>query len=257
VKEELEEIAKAVRMAVLPVAGTPSAGEIVGHGADGNFSYRIDRIAEDAAFSKIKEMGLKYNILSEESQFQDNGAEETLVLDPVDGSRNAINGLPMFSVSIAVGKKNLAGVRAGLVMDILSGRVYYAEKDNGATMDDKPLKTRKYDERRSVFLLNLGANASSNLYDLSRKSPVVRSYGSAALEICLVAEGRADLYANRSIDNRHAVRIVDIAAAFLILREAGGELYDATGNLLEMQFDINDRKNIFAVGDSTLRRLVV
>lgn len=256
-KDVLLSIAQAVRQSVLPLIGTPEAGEVVGRGADGNYSYRIDRVAEDAAFAEIKRLGLSYNILSEESSFQDNGSKETLVLDPVDGSRNAIIGLPMYSVSIAIGSGSLSRVREGLVLDIASGRAYYAEKDHGATLDERPLKVRSYDEKRSVFLLNLGMNSSSTVFDIGRKSPIVRSYGSAALEISMIAEGKADLFVSRAIDNSHAMRIVDIAAASLILREAGGQLYDATGNLLDMNFDINDRKNIFAIGDTSLRRLVL
>ncbi|MEM3851437.1 MAG: inositol monophosphatase family protein [Methanomassiliicoccales archaeon] len=256
-KEEFIKIANAVREAVMPVAGTPEAREIVGKGADGAASFKIDRTAENAALNAIKDLGLKFNILTEETGFVDGGGTETIVIDPVDGSRNAINGLPMYSFSIAVGSRGLSGMREGLVMDLQSGRVYFAEKGLGATCDNRSIRTREYNERGSIFLLNLGANASTSVLDFARRSAIVRSYGSAALEMCLVAEGRADLYVNKSIDSAHSMRIVDIAAAALILREAGGEIYDTTGNLLDMELRIDDRKGVIAVGDKNLRRMVV
>ncbi len=254
-KAELTEIASAVRSAVLPVAGRESAGEIVGHGVDGAPSYAVDMIAEKAALEAVDRLGLKLNILSEESSYVDNGAPDTLVMDPVDGSRNAINNLPFFSVSLAVGSRSLTGVKSGLVMNLITGDTYYAEKGKGATLNDAPIRTRRLDEKKSVFLVYVGAHASANAYDIMRKSSMVRSYGSAALEMCLVASGCADVFYMRSVDTAHALRIVDIAASSLVLREAGGEVYDITGNIMDMRFDMTDRKSVIAVGDKAMRRL--
>ena len=59
----------------------------------------------------------------------------------------------------------------------------------------------------------------------------------------------------RSVDTAHALRIVDIAASSLILRESGGEVFDITGNVMDMQFDMTDRMSLIAVGDKSMRRL--
>lgn len=254
-KAELGAIAGAVRKAVLPVVGKKEAAEIVGQGVDGAPSYAIDMIAENAAMDALKETGLNLNVLSEESKYVDNGAPETLVIDPVDGSRNAINNLPFFSVSLAVGSKNLAGVKYGLVMNLVTGDTFYAEKGKGASWNDNPIQARKFDEKHSVFLVYIGTHASANAYDVIRKSSMVRAYGSAALEMCLVASGSADVFYMRAVDTAHSLRIVDIAASALIVREAGGEVFDITGNIIDMKFDMTDRKSLIAVGDRSMRRL--
>ncbi len=254
-KSELTDIANSVRKAVLPLLGSEQAAAVVGQGVDGAPSYGIDAVAEKAATDAISRIGLGVNILSEESSFVDNGAKDTLVIDPVDGSRNAINNLPFFSVSIAVGAKNLSGIKYGLVMNLVTGDIYYAEKGGGSTRNDVPIHTRIYDEKKSVYLVYVGMHASSNAYDIMRRSSMVRSYGSAALEMCLVASGSADVFYMRSVDTAHALRIVDIAASALILREAGGEVFDITGNIMDMQFSISDRKSLIAVGDKSMRRL--
>ncbi len=256
-KEELTGIAKAVREAVLPVVGKEGIGKVVGQGADGAPSYEIDRIAEDAALAAITASGLNVNILSEESSYVDNKSSETLVMDPVDGSRNAINGLPFFSISLAIGSKSLSDVKYGLVMNLITGDTYYAEKGRGASVNDSVLHTRHFDEKHSVFLVYVGTHASANAYDILRKSSMVRSYGSAALEMCLVAAGSADVFYMRAVDTAHSLRIVDIAASTLIVREAGGEVFDITGNVMDMRFDITDRKSLVAVGDRAMRRLTL
>lgn len=254
-KSELHSIASAVREAVLPLAGKEEASKVVGQGVDGAPSYAIDAAAEGAAVDAIGKSGLKVNILSEESKYVDNGSQDTLVIDPVDGSRNAINNLPFFSVSIAIGSRNLSGVRHALVMNLVTGDEYYAEKGKGATLNDSPIHARPYDEKKSVFLVYIGQHASANAYDIMRRSSMVRSYGSAALEMCLVASGSADVFYMRSVDTAHALRIVDIAASSLILRESGGEVFDITGNVMDMKFDMTDRKSLIAVGDKSMRRL--
>lgn len=256
-KEELSRVAEAVRSAVAPVAGTADAGKVVGQGVDGAPSYAIDMIAEKAALEAVSQAGMHVNILSEESPYVDNGSPDTLVMDPVDGSRNAINNLPFYSVSLAIGSRNLGGIRHALVMNLATGDTYYAEKGKGATLDGEPIHVRPYDEKHSVFLVYVGANASSNAYDMLRKSSMVRAYGSAALEMCQVAAGRADVFYMRSVDTAHTLRIVDIAAAALIVRESGGEVYDITGNVMDMRLDMSDRKNLVAVGDKGMRRLTL
>ena len=256
-KAELTEIASAVRNAVLPILGKAGASEIVGRGVDGAPSYGVDAVAEKAALDAVERLSLRLNILSEESAYVDKGAAETLVIDPIDGSRNAINNLPFFSVSLAVGSRNLSGIKNGLVMNVVTGDVYYGEKGKGATCNEGLIHTRPFDEKKSVFLVYVGTNASANAYDIMRKSSIVRSFGSAALEMCLVASGSADVFYMRSVDNEHALRIVDIAASSLILREAGGEVFDMTGNIMDMRFDMADRKSVIAVGDRSMRRLAL
>ncbi len=257
VEEELKRIAVKVREALLTTGLGENARDVVGKGVDGGPSYRADVVADRAAIEAIDALSLNMNILSEESPFIDRKAEQTIIIDPLDGSENMVNGIPFYAVSLAVGTKSLSGVKYGLVMNIVTGDVFYAEKGKGAFFNSKPIHVRKYDEKQSLFFIYMGANASLNSYDIARKSSRIRSLGAASLEMCYLAGGIADLFFMRCSDNNFALRIVDIAASSLILREAGGEVYDLTGNLLDMKFDIGDRKSLLAVGDKNLRRLAI
>lgn len=255
-KEKLISVADVVQNAVSEFCRTGNISEVAGKGADGGTSYRIDRIAEEAALDAIDRAGIDVNVLSEESPYRDRGKQETLILDPVDGSHNALHRIPFYSVSIAIGSRTLSGMRFALVRNLTSGDTYYAEKGKGAQLNGSPISVRAYSERESLFLVFMGAHASSIACDVSRRSDKVRSLGSASLEMCMVASGNADLFYMRGVDSTHALRIVDIAASSLILREAGGELYDMTGNIFDMSLDIKERRSLIAVGDRSLRRLV-
>jgi NAD+ kinase len=72
--------------------------------------------------------------------------------------------------------------------------------------------------------------------------------------MCLVAAGLADGFYLHSEVYQRALRVVDIAASALILREAGGELYDLDGKVLDMSLDLEVRANCLAAGDPSMLR---
>jgi fructose-1,6-bisphosphatase/inositol monophosphatase family enzyme len=221
----------------------------VGMGADGTPTSRIDKVSEDAIFKVLAAKGNPLNVLSEEREFQDFGREDTLLLDPVDGTANAMSGIPFYSVSLAVGRKDLDGVRYGLVRNLANGETYYAAKGKGAFRDGAPIKVRPFKIDRAQFLVYLGNRAARHSLGMAAMPRRTRSMGSTALETCIVAAGGADLHAVVTKPDIRGLRVVDIAAASIILREAGGELYDETGQRFNMPFDIKARRNMLAVGD--------
>jgi len=112
-------------------------GTNIGIGADGTPTKYVDKLAEDVAIKFIKKADMGVNILSEEAGFLDFGGEYTFVLDPVDGTRNAYRGIPFYSVSLGVGKSRLSDVEYGIVKNIPTGEVFFAEKDYGAFLNKK------------------------------------------------------------------------------------------------------------------------
>src|SRR5437016_7625392 len=117
----LLEIADAVQHAVEAFHGDPA--EVVGRGADGAPSARIDRLAEETVLRVLDYEGAALNVLSEEAGFIDRGGKATLVLDPIDGTHNAIRGVPAYSVSLAIGHERLSDVQEALVRDRKSTRL--------------------------------------------------------------------------------------------------------------------------------------
>ena len=76
----------------------------------------------------------------------------------------------------------------------------------------------------------------------------IRAMGAAAVEMCLVASGAASLY----FMPRDVLRVTDLAASTLIVREAGGFVYDAHGSILDMPFSFDERSGVIAVSNSDM-----
>ncbi len=232
-------------------------GEVVGQGADGTPTTHIDKVAEDAIRHSLNEAEAKLNFLSEESEFADLGHELTAVVDPVDGTHNALAGLPNYSVSIAVCEADMAGARYGIVRDLTSGWSFEAAKGEGAWLNGRRIRVRPYSEEGSLFSIYLGRRAHDRAFRLAGMCRRVRSLGAASLDMCMVASGAADLYYMNTTAENLELRITDVAASCLIVREAGGEVYGLGGDALNMPLDPAYRSNMFALGDEKLLEVVL
>lgn len=248
-RELLHGIADEVQVRVAESIREPTYASEVGIGADGTTTKMIDKIAEDAAIKFLDKEGSDLNVLSEECGYIDRGGRETLVMDPIDGTFNATSGIPFYSVSLAVGRQQLSNIKYGLVRDLQNGRTYWAEAGCGATMDGERIGTRPFNSKDSTFSVYMGILAHTKASDVARHARRVRTLGSAALEMCMVAAGLLDMYYMVTIGREHSLRVTDIAAGSLIVREAGGEVYDRELNKLDVELDLEPRVNVVAVGD--------
>jgi fructose-1,6-bisphosphatase/inositol monophosphatase family enzyme len=229
VKAFLHDLADAVHAAVRAFTG--DLGEIVGMGADGTPTQRID-----------------------------GPGEWTLILDPIDGTHNAVRGLPAFSVSVAAvprappGKtERLRDVTAGLVRDLVTGHTYYAEAGKGASLNGRPIRVRKpFAPNDTVFDVYLGEKAHPDAVGVANAARRVRNLGAASLDLCLVARGATDLYYVHSAEVGHELRPMDIAAGFLIIREAGGDVVRLDRSPLDMDIHPRARTNLIAYGDEQI-----
>ena len=249
VKALLTTIADEVEKKIKTMVRKMDLGEDMGIGADGTPTKLIDDIAEQVIFKVLKKKGENLNILSEEAGYIDNNAEKTLVIDPIDGTHNAIRGIPFYSLSLALGRKRLSDVQFGLVRNLVTSDTYWAEKGKGAFLNEQRIKTRKFDSKDSMFALYMGKRATQRSYGIAKIPRRGRALGCASLEMCLVANGAFDIYYLNYSPSKYSMRVIDIAASTLILREAGGEVFNDTYNILDMNFDIMERTNVIAVGD--------
>ena len=252
--KELIDMARLVTKKVLAVP-PKDRGKQVAMGADGTPTSYIDKVAEDTILEYMDQKNIQANLLSEEAGFIDRGFDEVLVIDPVDGTYNAVRGIPFFSISIARGRKTLADIEEGIVLNMVSGDVYHAEKGNGAFLNNEPINVREPDNSM-VLMAYMGSSASPRTYELAAKFRRVRALGAASLDLCAVAAGVADAYYLEYLPAERSLRVMDIAAGVLILREAGGESYTPKGEILDMPLSLNVRKNIMAVGsDKVLEKM--
>lgn len=234
------------------------AGHIpVGRGASGSATSKIDKFAEDAVLAFMDERGIELNVLSEEIGYVDRGAKRTLVLDPIDGTVNCVRGIPFFSISMAVCTKTMSDADNALVRNLHSGDTYYARRGGGAEMNGHRIAVSKYDRDDSVFLMFDGRDVAPETDRVKALASRVRTMGCASLEMCLVAQGSAQAHYMNCTRRSRMIRIVDIAASCLILREAGGEVVDLQGGKLDMEFSLDDRRNFLAYGDPKVKELVL
>ena len=234
------------------------AGHIpVGKGASGSDTSKIDKFAEDAVLAFMDERGIELNVLSEEIGYVDRGAKKTLVLDPIDGTINCVRGIPFFSISMAVCTKTMSDCDHALVRNLRSGDTYQARRGGGAELNGHRIAVSKYNRDDSIFLMFDGRDVAPETEKVKALASRVRTMGCASLEMCLVAQGSAQAHYMNCTKRSRMIRIVDIAASCLILREAGGEVVDLQGGKLDMEFSLDDRKNFLAYGDPKIKELVL
>jgi len=229
----------------------------VGKGASGSATSRIDKFAEDAVLAFLDEHDIKLNVLSEEAGFIDRGADKMLVLDPIDGTLNCTRGIPFFSVSLAVGRKKLSDCDHAMVKNLFTGDTYYARRGGGAELNGHRIGISRYSRDDAVFIVFDGTDADPATERVKQYASRVRTLGCASLEMCLVAQGAVQAHYMNCTNFKRMIRVVDIAASCLILREAGGEVVDLEGKKLEMAFDLEDRKNFLAYGDPRIKEMVL
>jgi fructose-1,6-bisphosphatase/inositol monophosphatase family enzyme len=216
-------------------------GVTIGVGADGTVTKYVDKIAEDAAIKFLNKSKLKVNVLSEEIGIIDRGGKYTFVLDPIDGTRNAYRGIPFYSVSLAIGKSKMSDVEYGIVKNIPTGDTFTAEKGHGAFFNSNRIGAPEIPDKEPLSSLALGKNYDKVTLTLAKKDKV-RSLGSASLEMCMVALGALDFY----VVGKEYLRVFDIAASSLILREAGGFVTNIYGKELDMPFNLDERSSVVA-----------
>jgi myo-inositol-1(or 4)-monophosphatase len=245
-KNLCDSIAKAVYDSIKDMVGTPEGGLMVKMGADGTPTKIIDRMAEDTILSMLKTSGHGFRVLSEEiGEVQIGEKPEYLIhLDPLDGTFNAIMGIPFYAVSIFI---SAGDCRFGYVCDLAKGTKYYAEKGRGAYSE--PGGRLRVSGTSSLKDFSISAYTirpnTARIVGIGDKVRRIRTLGSTSLEMSLVASGRLDAF----VDLRGMLRIVDVAAGKLILEEAGGIITDADGKKLELNGEGSDNGNVNVNGD--------
>jgi myo-inositol-1(or 4)-monophosphatase len=205
--------------------------EIVATGADGTPTMRIDLLVEEA----ITEVAQRHrvNVLSEEVGSVDVGSAVTLVVDPLDGSANAAAGVPLSCVAGALAVDGV--VTEALTCWLEAGRCWHARA--GEPTGYRTSGRRELDGA-AVSLLRPHPRNADAWWRVTRRASRVRILSSSCLEAALVAEGATDAFADAGSDTH---RIVDLAAAMLMVPAAGGAVLDAAGRPLELDLDLTRR----------------
>lgn len=246
----LKKMALNVYDAIHPILGSKEASEKAQKGAGGDISMQIDLIAENVIINTLENEKVNLLLISEEIGEKYIGdkqkafeSQNILIVDPVDGSNNAVRGIPYCSVSIAYATgKNIGDIKKAVVLDLKSKDIYWAIKEEGAYLNANKIHVSDLDlSDESFFELNLPKkNAFKNI---ERLLPIIQQFyririlGSSALTLCQVASGRMEAFINL----RESNRLVDVAAGLLILKEAGGLFFSPDGSEIDHKLSIDSK----------------
>jgi fructose-1,6-bisphosphatase/inositol monophosphatase family enzyme len=210
--------------------------------------YRLDVAADSAAVGVLVDAGL--GVLSEESGLHHPEREVVVVLDPVDGSTNASRGIPWYATSLAA--VDAAGLRAAVVLDQASGERFDAVRGGGARLDGRPIapSTETRLARAVVAISGYPGGREGRHLPWGQH----RVLGAAALDLCAVACGRIDAFADTH--ETGGLGPWDHLGGLLVCREAGAVAADALGRPLVTLGHGDRRAPVAAASPELLHELV-
>jgi myo-inositol-1(or 4)-monophosphatase len=263
VRQLVRDLALRLREHVLPHVGSHAGRIHEAEAAGGDVTFAIDAEAERELESFLAERAPDVAFYSEDRGLVEpaGGARFVLVVDPIDGTRPALAGLESCCVSVAAaaldGEPSMGDVTVGCVVEIPSGQVFLAER--GAGVVEGPPVMLSSNERIERMFWTYGfrgrparpmAEVLGDLIDASSVGGATFELGSAAFDMTRIATGQLDAYVEpgpRLVDEIPGMRAefervgggsvlnnspYDLAAATLILEEAGAVVTDAYGRPL-------------------------
>ncbi len=192
-----------------------------------DFVTNSDIKTEKIIIDELKKAKPNFSIISEENGIEINKDEKnTWLIDPIDGTINFLHGIPHFAISIALKSDN--EIVSGIIFDPIKNELFFAEKDNGAYFNNQRIRvSRKNEINDCLFVTGGKIKIEPNL--------TYRRSGCAALDMAYVASGRYDGYFQNNL------KIWDIAAGIILIKEAGGLIND---------IDLNKTENIKVIASS-------
>lgn len=211
--------------------GFGSSFEIKQKPGNHNFVTEYDHMAEAIVLNAIRLHFPDHNILAEESGLLESSDSPYLwVIDPLDGTLNFTNHLPMFAVSIGIAYQK--EIVAGVIYQPMLNELFIAEKGKGSFMNGNPLTVTSLARLdQAVISTGMPSNVREegnpylpNFQKIVKQGSAIREIGSAALSLAYLSAGRMSAF---WIDS---LQPWDMAAGKLLVEEAGGRVthYDGT-----------------------------
>lgn len=254
VVEILKEASKRIYQNVKGMEGTEDAAGDFGRGAGGDISRNIDIIAEETVLNYLKEIKFDCVVLGEECgkvELSDS-PRGFVIMDAIDGSANAVRGIPFFCSSLAFATKNkLSSITDGVVTNLVSGDMYWASTGKGAFLNES--KIHVHDKEPIYKIVGINTSGASpelmkRLHPLYQKHNHTRHFGANALEMAFFSKGLMDIF----IDLRKKIRIQDIAAGYLLVKEAGGLILDENLKPIDSDLSYETRLSFIAAANKKI-----
>ncbi len=196
-----------------------------------------------------------FNIIAEESNNDHIEFNDSIIIDPIDGTTNFVNSVPHCAISVGVYKNKKPYL--GIVYNPILNELYTAVTGQGAYRNGKRLKVSD-DEDLETSLIATGFPYTSssietdlafvirNLETILPKCQDIRRLGSAAIDLCMVARGTYEGYYEINLKSW------DVSAGIIILKEAGGKV----SNHLGEEYDMFKDKCIVATNSKIHKELL-
>ena len=234
----------------------------LGIGAGGDPIKPVDLAAEKAIVETLQHHNVSFTLISEESgvkKFGKTPAHCYVTVDPIDGTNNLVRRIPFYATSIAISTKPaLSTVYAALVTDLARDTTYTALEGKGAYRDGEKISSSKLASLDEAMVgLDLNSykvkEIAPKLTALIQKTKHIRHFGANALELCYVADGTTEAF----IDIRGKLRTTDMAAAYLIVKEAGGTITTPAGDVLDARLDPKQMVKFIASGNTQIHKAIL
>jgi len=185
-----------------------------------------DLASEKILLEAIKSTFPNDGIISEESAIVNPGSERTWVIDPLDGTVNYANNIPQVAITVLLLEKDIP-VQT-YILDIYQDILYEGYKDQGAFKNGEKLKISKKPTLENAVIAtgfpydrtSLSSDYIPTFESVLRNTGGIRRFGSAALDVCWIADNKFDGYFE------FFMKPWDTLGASLILQEAGGKVTD-------------------------------
>ncbi|MGQ9780688.1 MAG: inositol monophosphatase family protein [Nitrososphaeria archaeon] len=198
---------------------------VAGYNRFDDITYNIDIESEATIIKEFKESGQGFTIISEEiGKREVNGGGKVVVVDPLDGSNNAVKGIPFYSVSIAVADgERFSDIIASGIINVITGDVILAY-ERSVFFNREPCHPSKTMELGSAMISIVPrlhkldeSYYPSRLTKLLKEIRYPRFLGSAALETAFVSVGFTDAF----VELAPRLRVVDLAASLHMAKISG------------------------------------
>ena len=194
----------------------------------------VDKAADRLITEQLRTHFPTHTIIAEESAQSGPQSPYCWYIDPLDGTTNFAHTYPHFAVSLALTHESTAIV--GVVHDPVRNEIFSAQRGGGAQLNGNPIRVSTASQLDQSLLLTgfpYDRRSYSAFYlryyeAFMLRTHGVRRSGSAALDLCYVACGRADAFWEWRLHPW------DIAAGSLIVEEAGGRTSDFSGHTFDL-----------------------
>jgi myo-inositol-1(or 4)-monophosphatase len=240
---DIREIGKDLIREIPAALQIPARKEAIGTGAAGDKTLGFDMLAEEIILEGLRKLNEPLTFISEEVGVVElHGGGRKVLVDPVDGSKNALAGLPFYCTSIAVADgETINSIRLAYVVNLSNG--------SGGWLNGRQIRPQTDDVIRLIcYEAQVPGKDIPRIMPLLSRGARTRCMGATALDLAYLGAGASSVFVTPSLS-----RSFDFAGGWLLIREAGGIITDISGKEIDnVLLDLKRSSSLLAAGNRQL-----